>query len=384
MKKLLYVLHAVILITALLEGKSTAQDQNYQTIHASIQPDRQHIFIHETFKLVLSIRSAGVQLAQEFQLQGLPGSDNLQLLSGFQEISPVRRETVSNNVFETRMFMADARAMKSGQIQFSPVLRVGIMVQQRVFIGTRWVQMPHDIPMRSVDISIMPLPETGRPTDFSGAVGLFSFDVAVSPTDVALGDLITATMTVKGSGYLENILPPRISPGRNFKAYNPEPIANDNADTRIFKQIIVPQTTNAVEICAASFSFFDPQRNKYAIVSKGPFPLTFHQQEKQIQSSPFRPDIQAEANGDNSSTVGIKNMKQTSMFHNILKNRFTAKRKMKMKKSENARLAPAHSALATFDLPEGALVQVLEASEDWVKISFNNKRGWIPVETLAP
>ena len=384
MKKLLPVLYVVILITMRLTGESAAQDQNQQTIHAFVQPDRQHIVIHETFKLVLSIRSAGVQLAQEFQLQGLPGSDNFQLLGQFKELSPVRRETVSNNVFETRTFLADARAMKSGRIQFSPVLRVGIMVQQRVFIGTRWVQMLHDVPMQSVDISIMPLPETGRPTDFSGAVGLFSFDVAVSPTDVALGDLITVTMTVKGPGYLENILPPRISPGRNFKAYNPEPIATEDTNTRIFKQIIVPQTTNAVEICAASFSFFDPQRNKYAIVSKGPFPLTFHQQEKQVQSSPFRPDIQAEANGDNSSPFDITSGKQASWLSHVSRKYFTTKRKMKMKKSENARLAPAHSALATFDLPEGALVQVLESSEDWVKISFNNKRGWIPVETLAP
>jgi membrane protein implicated in regulation of membrane protease activity len=51
-------------------------------------------------------------------------------------------------------------------------------------------------------------------------------------------------------------------------------------------------------------------------------------------------------------------------------------------KNESARFAPAYSATASFDLPKGTAVYVVDIHENWAKIAVGGKRGWIPMEAL--
>jgi hypothetical protein len=51
-------------------------------------------------------------------------------------------------------------------------------------------------------------------------------------------------------------------------------------------------------------------------------------------------------------------------------------------RSATARIAPGYSADATFAVPEDSTVRVLDSYRDWVKISYYDKRGWIPQSAL--
>ena len=59
------------------------------------------------------------------------------------------------------------------------------------------------------------------PQDFSGAIGHFSLSVQARPAEVAVGDPLTLTMTVSGSGNFDLVKAPRFPEDPKWKTYPP-------------------------------------------------------------------------------------------------------------------------------------------------------------------
>ncbi len=57
-------------------------------------------------------------------------------------------------------------------------------------------------------IEIQPIPVSGQPVDYAGAVGQFKFNVSAKPTNVAVGDPITLSLSISGTGRLDILQPP--------------------------------------------------------------------------------------------------------------------------------------------------------------------------------
>lgn len=58
------------------------------------------------------------------------------------------------------------------------------------------------------EVEVLPLPETGRPTSFSGAVGQFVLEARVDRTRVRVGNSVKLIVTIRGEGNLEFFEPP--------------------------------------------------------------------------------------------------------------------------------------------------------------------------------
>lgn len=131
-----------------------------------------------------------------------------------------------------------------------------------------------EITVSSADLtlSIRPLPDEGKPQDFSGAVGTFSFDTQVSPPEVSAGDPVSLKMKVLGNGSLQNVSFPTLPLDDNlFKKYDPE--IKEEGGAKVQEQVVIPKSDRIQEIPAITFSYFDPEQQKYVSISKGPFPL---------------------------------------------------------------------------------------------------------------
>ena len=129
-----------------------------------------------------------------------------------------------------------------------------------------------DLIVKSTDIAmkVLPLPDEGKPKNFSGGVGKFNFDVSVSPTELKVGDPITLRMKVSGDGSLKNINFPQLN-DPHFKFYEPQVREADGE--KILEQVVIPTTHEVKEFSAVSFSYFDPEKRQYLTITKGPFPL---------------------------------------------------------------------------------------------------------------
>jgi hypothetical protein len=352
-------------------------------ITAELSVDRQNIYVGEMFNLTISIDATGAQLFPEMSIVGMPDKSILET-GRYEELQP-QRKVMDNQVRDYRRFLCRARALSPGTMDLSPTLKVQIVIRERSFIGFSEARTPADIRVAPLTLNISPIPDVGRPADFSGAIGQFTFDVDVAPRDVAVGDLVTVTMRIGGDGNTEKMTPPRVAAAKDFKLYEPESLdENGGRNVRAFKQVVIPQSTNAVAIPAVSFSYFDPRAGTYKRITKGPSILAFHGQ-KTVMFEQYRPGQAASAT-EGPRTTGVTSAVKGGASSPIVAKWWRAitsreKRAVSVR-SDTAMFAPSHLSMASFDVPGGAVVTVFETSGNWSKIALGEKRGWFPTSAL--
>jgi hypothetical protein len=122
-------------------------------------------------------------------------------------------------------------------------------------------------------LAVLPLPAENAPENFNGAVGNYSMTVTAGPTNVATGDPITVKVQISGRGTFDTLTLPEQTAWRDFKTYPPTAKV-DTTDplglqgTKVFEQIVTPQSTDTRELPPFSFSFFDPDQKAYRTLTQ--------------------------------------------------------------------------------------------------------------------
>ncbi|TAH34439.1 MAG: hypothetical protein EYC70_15980 [Planctomycetota bacterium] len=121
-------------------------------------------------------------------------------------------------------------------------------------------------------LTIRPLPEEGRPPEFSGAVGRFTLQAEARPRALALGDTLQLLLHIEGQGNLAFFEPPRLEPLEGFHVYGL--IDDRGATRRTITYDLVPLRPDVVEVPPIRFAFFDPQApDGYHSVHTEPIPI---------------------------------------------------------------------------------------------------------------
>ncbi len=119
-------------------------------------------------------------------------------------------------------------------------------------------------------IKVLPLPQEGKPADFSGAVGQLDFTASIGPKGVKVGDPVTLNMKISGNANLKSTQMPLFTDSR-FKTYDPQ--IKDEENAKALEQVIVPTSDQITEVPAIKFSYFDPSTGAYKTITQGPFPV---------------------------------------------------------------------------------------------------------------
>lgn len=133
------------------------------------------------------------------------------------------------------------------------------------------------VPADSLKLSVKPVPEEGKPANYSGLVGAFTLSTTAAPTDVNVGDPITLTIALEGSYYLRHFeLPPlqnQPALAANFRI--PEEMAPGKAEDnrKVFTQTIRAQSDKVTAIPPIELAYFDTNAGTYKTVSSDPIPL---------------------------------------------------------------------------------------------------------------
>ena len=129
----------------------------------------------------------------------------------------------------------------------------------------------HTVASNEPALTIKPLPD-GAPADFGGAVGQFTFIAKVVPTSVAVGEPITWTLELGGTGNWPDIhgLPAR-EVSKDFKVLQPQ-AKRTPAEGRLFDAtltedaVLIPTQPGTYTLGPVSYSYFDPRRGSYQTV----------------------------------------------------------------------------------------------------------------------
>ena len=133
---------------------------------------------------------------------------------------------------------------------------------------------------KPIKINARPLPEKGKPANFSGAVGNFEIALSTDKTSAKVGDVITVSIMVTGTGNLDlitSITTPDLSA---FKTYDPkvsETISNSGfivGGAKTWEYILMPKSPGEIALKPFTLSFFDPADDTYKTVSTNSIKLT--------------------------------------------------------------------------------------------------------------
>jgi hypothetical protein len=125
------------------------------------------------------------------------------------------------------------------------------------------------------DMEVVPLPEKGRPVDFSGAIGQIVAQADAEPRDVDAGDSIKFAVEWTGAGNLEFFAPPdpgRLEAFRGFRTYGMTEEAK-TIDRRRVVYDLAPLTSEVGEIPPLPLIVFDPELDQYRTIETQPIAI---------------------------------------------------------------------------------------------------------------
>jgi hypothetical protein len=172
---------------------------------------------------------------------------------------------------------------KSGKLEIEP-LSLDIDCQVPTNRRNFWGQaiMTEDskrVSAGSKVIAVKPLPETGKPEDFTGAVGRFDFKAIPSKTVLKNGESLDLNVNVTGTGNLKLFtLPKPIMPSA-LEMY--DPIHDENVSTPLTgmtgkisdKYTIIPQYKGNYQIKPLRFTYFDLDSKSYKTITSQPITI---------------------------------------------------------------------------------------------------------------
>lgn len=166
---------------------------------------------------------------------------------------------------------------KSGKLEIEPLsLDIDVQVptnRRNIFGQVQVVEDNKRVSAGSKTITVKPLPEVGKPEDFSGAVGRFNFTVTPSKTNLKNGESLDLKVAVSGTGNLKLFTLPKPVVPSSIELY--DPVHNEKIQTPLSGMngqisdlyTIIPQFKGNYPIKPMSFSYFDLGSGTYKTIT---------------------------------------------------------------------------------------------------------------------
>ncbi|WP_026850597.1 SH3 domain-containing protein [Gemmatimonas phototrophica] len=127
----------------------------------------------------------------------------------------------------------------------------------------------------SAQLVIRPLPEEGRPSDFTGAVGVLRASTRFDGADVRVGDPLVLTIRIEGTGNVKLLPRPALELSWASVVPGSERVQVDTTGALVrgakeFDFILTPNQSGAVTLPVVRYAYFDPYRRAYANAESAP------------------------------------------------------------------------------------------------------------------
>jgi len=162
---------------------------------------------------------------------------------------------------------------KTGKLDIEPLslnLSLSVPSDRRDLFGRRILtQGQKTISAGRRVINVKSLPEKNQPSDYTGAVGSFDFDVIIDKNALKASESFQAKIKVKGNGNLKLFNLPSVNVPNTLEVYEPEHSENVKISLSGMEgtiediYTIVPKYQGKYPIPPVQFSYFDPKTSNY-------------------------------------------------------------------------------------------------------------------------
>lgn len=148
------------------------------------------------------------------------------------------------------------------------------------FFNRSYTNVQKNVETGVLTLDIKSLPNDGKPSSFTGAVGNYNFSASLDRNEASTNEAITLTVTVSGSGNLELLnMPSPVFPP-DFEVYDPKITSNVEASsqgmsgTKKAEYLVIPRRAGNFDIPPLEFSYFNPAKGSYATLRSNPMNIT--------------------------------------------------------------------------------------------------------------
>ena len=138
----------------------------------------------------------------------------------------------------------------------------------------RYENQPIRIVSPFIPMEVNALPETGKPDNYTGAIGSFTMDIEAQPTEISPGDPITLTLSITGNGNFDTVSLPVLTETAGIKTYSPTVSftegTNQAKSIKKFEQAVILTDPARQQIPPFMFSYFDPVNETYETILTDP------------------------------------------------------------------------------------------------------------------
>ena len=270
-----------VTVTAAVEVPADPNDPNYiaaKNIHLVAEVSNTNPYLNEAiaieYKLYVSLNT-GVENWRE---KDIPRYNDF--WSQNIEIKGLKVENGKFNGEDYRYIVLRKTVLypqTTGKLEIEPLtldIDVQVPTSKTDFFGRRIMRtVSKTVTAGKRTIDVKPLPEEGRPLNFSGAVGEFSFNVTTSKDELQATEAFQTTVEVEGKGNLKLFNLPELSLPSSLEVYEPEHSVNvrtrlSGMEGRITDSYtVVPSYQGKYPIPSISFSYFDLKTERYETIN---------------------------------------------------------------------------------------------------------------------
>ncbi len=184
---------------------------------------------------------------------------------GIEEIPtlPPHTEQIRGKTFWVKEQKRRLYPQRTGQIRIQPATLVLPVPRGSKTLKTE--------PLK---LTIQPLPEIGKPSDFSGAVGTYQITAQVDRGAVDAGSALTLSLQISGRGNMQTVTAPKLPAVTGVVVSGPNSVDDPAPTSRTYAYALIPARAGVLRIPAIPYSYFDPSRAVYATTQTLPIPVS--------------------------------------------------------------------------------------------------------------
>ena len=351
------VLCALLAACTCVCGQIIYQQMPDFTISATVRCEPENPVVGEPCSIILECNVDRQASLDRIEVYGLPKvADGSIVYEALENLADEKSDTEGYVIKRMRM---PVRFLKPVSFQAAPVLRgmVGVVKRGRGFTSSSYKNF--ECRAGTLRFNVQPLPERGRPADFSGAVGRnFSIKQSLSRDHVRPNDLIKATYALEFNGYCPtNVFPVIENLPKGFTVYPPQEVERKEHLGRnriVWTQDLVPRTVQATNTASVSFNFYNSHRKSYEVVRAEPLKLTF---------------VSAEAASTENTSVVVTEPAETPA-PSVGEDAVAATQPLVL------RFAPSDGSPVVAKFPPGTPVKELATWNGWRRLEAPGAIGW--------
>lgn len=265
------------------QGKNrTLEEKLKDLIFLEVELDRKRVYINEEIPLTIKLFfHRDIELTNihypELDLKNF-------LLKPFRE--PVKSMEIRNGqYYYVYPFKTTIQPISKGEYKIGPViLKADVVIPRRSrstsffdsFFSTDYDLYPLNLLSEEITLKVLDFPLEGRPANFKGAIGRFNMEVTITPDQVKLGEPVTIRTRITGKGNFNTVTAPELEKNSQFKYYDPQTVSTKSGESgigeKVFEQVVIPKS-KVKALPVISFSYFDPEEEKYHTIEHGPIPI---------------------------------------------------------------------------------------------------------------